>query len=159
MRLIRNIIAVPNVQDHVIHFYHLHALDWVDITSGLKADPAMTSALAASLSDWPLNSPSYFKGVQEKLQAFVSKGRLGPFANAYWGHPAYKLPPEANLITATIWKRWVAKGHYPDPCNPGQDTSPDFLVGGMAIDRSDSERPQCDKLMKSAACWQSEGIC
>ncbi len=97
--LIRNIIiGIQNVQDHVIHFYHLHALDWVDITSGLKADPAKTATLAASISDWPLNSPTYFKGVQEKLKAFVAKGRLGPFANAYWGHPAYKLPPEANLM-------------------------------------------------------------
>jgi len=60
-QLIRNIImGIQNVQDHVIHFYHLHALDWVDITSGLKADPAKTAALAASLSDWPNNSATYF---------------------------------------------------------------------------------------------------
>src|SRR6266568_4015726 len=97
--LIRNIIiGIQNVQDHVIHFYHLHALDWVDITSALKADPAKTAALAASISEWPLNSPTYFKTVQDRLKAFVGKGRLGPFANAYWGHPAYKLPPEANLM-------------------------------------------------------------
>src|SRR5512140_1675245 len=73
--LIRNIIiGIQNVQDHVIHFYHLHALDWVDITSGLSADPAKTAALAASISEWPLNSPTYFKSVQDKLKSFVSKG-------------------------------------------------------------------------------------
>ncbi len=136
--LIRNIIiGIQNVQDHVIHFYHLHALDWVDITSGLKADPAKTATLAASISDWPLNSPTYFKGVQEKLKAFVAKGRLGPFANAYWGHPAYKLPPEANLMAtahyleALEWQKDVIKIHaILGSKNPHPQT---FLVGGMAI--------------------------
>jgi len=136
--LIRNIImGIQNVQDHVIHFYHLHALDWVDITSALKADPAKTAALAASLSDWPLNSATYFKGVQEKLKAFVSRGRLGPFANAYWGHPAYKLPPEANLMAtahyleALEWQKDVIRIHaILGSKNPHPQT---FLVGGMAI--------------------------
>lgn len=136
--LIRNIIiGIQNVQDHVIHFYHLHALDWVDITSGLQADPAKTAALAASLSDWPLNSPTYFKGVQDRLKAFVAKGRLGPFANAYWGHPAYRLPPEANLMAtahyleALEWQKEVIKIHaILGSKNPHPQT---FLVGGMAI--------------------------
>jgi Ni,Fe-hydrogenase I large subunit len=136
--LIRNIIiGIQNVQDHVIHFYHLHALDWVDITSGLKADPAKTAALAASISDWPLNSPTYFRQVQDKLKAFVAKGRLGPFANAYWGHPAYKLPPEANLMAtahyleALEWQKDVIKIHaILGSKNPHPQT---FLVGGMAI--------------------------
>ncbi len=135
--LIRNlIIGIQNVQDHVIHFYHLHALDWVDIVSGLKADPAKTASLAASISDWPLNSPTYFKGVQDKLKAFVAKGRLGPFANAYWGHPAYKLPPEANLMAtahyleALEWQKDVIKMHaILGSKNPHPQT---FLVGGMA---------------------------
>lgn len=136
--LVRNlIIGVQAVQDHVIHFYHLHALDWVDITSGLKADPAKTAALAASLSDWPLNSPTYFRGVQERLAAFVAKGRLGPFGNAYWGHPAYRLPPEANLMAtahyleALDWQREIIKIHaILGSKNPHPQT---FLVGGMAI--------------------------
>ncbi|WP_243375396.1 nickel-dependent hydrogenase large subunit [Geotalea sp. SG265] len=136
--LIRNIIiGIQNVQDHVIHFYHLHALDWVDITSGLTADPAKTAALAASISDWPLNSPTYFKEVQDKVKAFVAKGRLGPFANAYWGHPAYKLPPEANLMAtahyleALEWQKDVIKIHaILGSKNPHPQT---FLVGGMAI--------------------------
>jgi len=136
--LIRNlIIGIQVVQDHVIHFYHLHALDWVDVVSGLKADPVKTASLAASLSDWPLNSPTYFKGVQDKVKAFVAKGRLGPFANAYWGHPAYKLPPEANLMAtahyleALDWQREVIKIHaILGSKNPHPQT---FLVGGMAI--------------------------
>jgi Ni,Fe-hydrogenase I large subunit len=136
--LIRNIIiGIQNVQDHVIHFYHLHALDWVDITSALKADPAKTAALAASISDWPLNSATYFKGVQDKLKAFVGKGRLGPFANAYWGHPAYKLPPEADLMAtahyleALEWQKDIIRIHaILGSKNPHPQT---FLVGGMAI--------------------------
>ncbi len=135
---IRNIImGIQNVQDHVIHFYHLHALDWVDITSALKADPAKTAQLAASLSDWPLNSTTYFKGIQERLKAFVAKGRLGPFANAYWGHPAMKLPPEANLMAtahyleALEWQKEVIRIHaILGSKNPHPQT---FLVGGMAI--------------------------
>jgi Ni,Fe-hydrogenase I large subunit len=135
--LIRNlIIGIQNVQDHVIHFYHLHALDWVDIVSGLKADPVKTASLAASISDWPLNSPTYFKGVQDKLKAFVAKGRLGPFANAYWGHPAYKLPPEANLMAtahyleALEWQKDIIRMHaILGSKNPHLQT---FLVGGMA---------------------------
>src|SRR5689334_2843629 len=135
--LIRNIIiGIQNVQDHVIHFYHLHALDWVDITSALTADPAKTAALAASISDWPNNSATHFKEVQEKLKAFVAKGRLGPFANAYWGHPAYKLPPEANLMAtahyleALEWQREFIKMHAVlGGKNPHLQS---FLVGGMA---------------------------
>jgi Ni,Fe-hydrogenase I large subunit len=151
--LIRNLImGIQNVQDHVIHFYHLHALDWVDITSGLKADPVKTASLAASISDWPLNSPTYFRGVQEKLKAFVAKGRLGPFANAYWGHPAYKLPPEANLMAtahyleALEWQKDVIRMHaILGSKNPHPQT---FLVGGMAcpIDPDSQNALNDDKL-------------
>lgn len=153
--LIRNIIiGIQNVQDHVIHFYHLHALDWVDITSGLKADPVATSKLAASLSDWPNNSATYFKGVQDKVKAFVASGRLGPFANAYWGHPAYKLPPEANLMAtahyleALEWQKDVIKIHaILGSKNPHPQT---FLVGGMAIpiDPDSQNALNADKLME-----------
>ncbi len=151
--LIRNlIIGSQNIQDHVIHFYHLHALDWVDITSALKADPAKTASLAASLSDWPLNSATYFKGVQDRLAAFVKTGRLGPFANAYWGHSAYKLPPEANLMAtahyleALEWQKDVIKIHaILGSKNPHPQT---FLVGGMAIpvDPNSQNALNADKL-------------
>jgi len=86
--------------DHIVHFYHLHALDWVDVVSALKADPKATAALADNVSNAPVGGAAYFKSVQQRLKTFVDSGQLGPFANAYWGHPAYKLPPEANLMAA-----------------------------------------------------------
>lgn len=154
-QLIRNIIiGIQNVQDHVIHFYHLHALDWVDITSGLKANPVKTAALAASVSDWPNNSATYFKAVQDKVKAFVASGRLGPFANAYWGHPAYKLPPEANLMAtahyleALEWQKDVIKIHaILGSKNPHPQT---FLVGGMSIpiDPDSQNALNADKLIE-----------
>lgn len=136
-RLLRNlIIASQCVQDHVIHFYHLHALDWVDVVSALSADPAKTSALAESVSDWPLSSPKYFTGVRDRVKAFVERGQLGPFANAYWGHPAYALPPEANLLAvahyleALDWQRDIIKIHaILGGKNPHLQS---FLVGGMS---------------------------
>ncbi|MEW6448648.1 MAG: nickel-dependent hydrogenase large subunit [Bacillota bacterium] len=136
-RMIRNILeAIQYVQDHVIHFYHLHALDWVDIVSALDADPAKTSQLAQSISDWPKSSATYFKGIKERVAAFVKTGQLGPFGNAYWGHPAYKLPPEANLMAvahyleALEWQREVIKAHaILGGKNPHLQT---YLVGGMS---------------------------
>lgn len=136
-RILRNLImAAQNVHDHVVHFYHLHALDWVDVVSALSADPAKTSALAASISDWPLSSTQYFSEVRDKVKAFVARGQLGIFANAYWGHPAYKLPPEANLVAlahyleALEWQRRFIKIHaILGGKNPHLQS---FLVGGMA---------------------------
>lgn len=136
--LIRSLIAgLQQVQDHVIHFYHLHALDWVDIVSALSADPAQTSTLAQSISEWPLSSTAYFRGVQNRVKTFVESGQLGPFDNAYWGHPAYRLPPEANLMAvahyleALEWQREVIKGHaILGGKNPHLQT---YLVGGMAL--------------------------
>ena len=98
-QLIRNLmIGAQYVHDHVMHFYHLHALDWVDVVSALSADPKATSELAQSISSWPKSSPGYFSDIQKKVKGFVESGQLGIFSNAYWGHPAYKLPAEANLM-------------------------------------------------------------
>ncbi|MBK7813527.1 MAG: nickel-dependent hydrogenase large subunit [Rhodocyclaceae bacterium] len=98
-QLIRNIIQTAHaVQDHIVHFYHMSAVDWVDVTSALKADPVTTAKLAESLSDWPLNGPHEMKAVQERLKTFVGSGQLGPFASGFWGHPAMKLPPDVNLL-------------------------------------------------------------
>jgi [NiFe] hydrogenase large subunit/hydrogenase large subunit len=134
--LIRNLVhGMQFVQDHVIHFYHLHALDWVDVTSALKADPAATARLAASLSPWPNNSATWFREVKDRLAKFVSSGQLGIFTNGYWGHPAYKLPPEANLMAvahyleALDWQRDVIRLHT---IFGGKNPHPNFLVGGMA---------------------------
>lgn len=100
-QLIRNmIITAHSVHDHIVHFYHLCALDWVDITSAIQADPVKTLKLAETVSDWNGNSLNYFKEVKAKLKSVVDSGQLGIFANGYWGHPAMKLPPELNLLAA-----------------------------------------------------------
>jgi len=100
-RLIRNLLHGAQFQhDHIVHFYHLHALDWVDIVSALKADPKKTATLSDNVSNAPWGGANYFKNVQARIQTFVDSGQLGPFTNAYWGHPAYVLPPEANLMAA-----------------------------------------------------------
>jgi hydrogenase large subunit len=99
---IRNlIITAHGIHDHIVHFYQLTALDWVDIVSALSADPAAAAKLGASLSDYRRNSLPEIRQVQEKLKAFVGTGQLGVFASGYWGHPAMKLPPEVNLLAAT----------------------------------------------------------
>jgi hydrogenase large subunit len=99
---IRNlIVAAHAMHDHIVHFYHLSALDWVDVVAALKADPAKTSQLAESLSPWKHNSRHELKAVQDKLKAFVDGGQLGPFTNGYWGHPAMKLSPEVNLLAVS----------------------------------------------------------
>ncbi|MBN1957809.1 MAG: nickel-dependent hydrogenase large subunit [Desulfuromonadales bacterium] len=136
--MIRNIImGIQNVQDHMIHFYHLHALDWVDVVSALEADPAKTAALQQSISDWKFSSADYFAGVQKKISAFVATGKLGPFTNGYWGHPAMKLPAEANLMAVAHYlealqvQKEIIKIHaILGSKNPHPQT---FLVGGMAI--------------------------
>ncbi|MCA9767517.1 MAG: nickel-dependent hydrogenase large subunit, partial [Gemmatimonadetes bacterium] len=80
--LIRNLVhGMQFIQDHVIHFYHLHALDWVDVVSALDADPAETARIARSISPWPNNSASYFADVKERIRTFVASGQLGIFAN------------------------------------------------------------------------------
>ena len=136
-QLIRNLmIGAQYVHDHVMHFYHLHALDWVDVVSALNADPAATSQLAQSISDYPRSSPGYFRDVQTKVRNFVESGQLGIFAKGYWGHPAYKLPPEANLMAvahyldALEWQREVAKLHA---IFGGKNPHPNFLVGGAPV--------------------------
>ena len=134
-QLIRNLmIGAQFVHDHVMHFYHLHALDWVDVISALQADPKATSELAQSISGYAKSSPGYFADMKKKLKGFVEAGQLGIFANGYWGHPAYKLPPEANLMAvahyldALGWQRDVVKLHA---IFGGKNPHPNFVVGGM----------------------------
>lgn len=136
-RLVRNIIAATqNVQDHIIHFYHLHALDWVDVTAAVKADPAKTSQLAQSISEWPLSSTTYFKGIQDRIKTLVSSGQLSLFSSGDWGHPAYQLPPEANLMAVAhyiealdLQREFVRIQAVLGGKNPHPQT---YLVGGMA---------------------------
>jgi hydrogenase large subunit len=101
-QLIRNLIlAAHAMHDHIVHFYHLSALDWVDVVSALKADPAKASQIAESLSPWPKNGRLELAAVKDRLQSFVDGGQLGIFTNGYWGHPAMKLPPEINLLAVS----------------------------------------------------------
>lgn len=134
--LVRNIMHCSQyMHDHVVHFYHLHAMDWVDVVNALKADPKKTSELAQSISSWPKSSPGYFSDIQKRIGKFVSSGQLGIFANGYWGHSAYKLPAEVNLIglahylEALEWQKEIVKVHA---IFGGKNPHPNFLVGGMA---------------------------
>jgi hydrogenase large subunit len=101
-QLIRNLIAIAHaMHDHVVHFYHLSALDWVDVATLPKADPVATSKLAESLSPWPHNSVQELRAVQQKVKAILDSGKLGIFAGGAWGHPAMKLPPDVNLLAVS----------------------------------------------------------
>ncbi len=135
--IIRNLIdGAQFVHDHVVHFYHLHALDWVDVVSALSADPAVTAGVQQCISPARTenNTAAYFGTVKEKLQTFVSSGQLGIFKNGYWGHPEYKLPPEINLMAlahyleALAWQRSIARLHA---VFGGKNPHPSFAVGGV----------------------------
>jgi len=147
-RLVRNIISSSQyIHDHIIHFYHLHALDWVDITGALKADPAKTSQLAQSISEWPKSSTTYFKGVQDRVKRLVDSKQLSLFSSGYWGHPAYRLPPEADLLAvahyleALEFQREFIRIHAVlGGKNPHLQS---YLVGGMStsIDPNEPQAP------------------
>jgi len=133
--LIRNLMfCTQYMQDHVVHFYHLHALDWVDVVSALSADPQEASQIAQSISNWPKSSTGYFSDLQKRLKRYVDSGQLGIFANAYWGHKAYKLPPAVNLIAvahyleALEWQKEIVKVHT---IFGGKNPHPNYLVGGV----------------------------
>src|SRR4029078_5210114 len=99
---IRNLIlAAHAMHDHIVHFYHLSALDWLDVVSALKADPAKTAALAESISTWKGNSKMQLTAVRDRLKGFVDNGQLGIFQNGYWGHPAMRLSTEVKLLAVS----------------------------------------------------------
>ena len=133
--IIRNLMhATLYAHDHLVHFYHLHAMDWVDVPDALKADPRETSAIAQKISRWPKSSPGYFRDVQNRLKKFVESGQLGPFANGYWGNASYRLPSAVNLLAVT---------HYLEALDfqkdivkiqtifGGKNPHPNWLVGGV----------------------------
>jgi hydrogenase large subunit len=133
-QLIRNMMMVTQfAHDHVVHFYHLQALDWVDVIAALKADPKATSALAQSTSSYARSSPGYFADVQQRIKTLVESGQLGIFASGYWGHPGYRLPPEANLMAlahyldALAWQRQIVQLQT---IFGGKNPHPNVLVGG-----------------------------
>lgn len=150
--MVRNIMeTVLYMHDHTVHFYQLHALDWVDIVSALKADPKAAALLAQQLSPWAKNTEGYFRNTQERLKKFVASGQLGIFANGYWGHPAYKLTPEQNLIAtvhyldALEWQKEIVKVHA---VFGGKNPHPNFLVGGMpcSIDLNEANAINSERL-------------
>jgi len=136
-RLLRQLIAAAQyVHDHVVHFYHLQALDWVDPTAALQASPARTASIAQSISAYPRSTAGLFASVQARLKAFLASGNIGPFTNGYWGHPAYRLSPELNLLAfshyldALDFQRDYIRVHaLLGGKNPHPQT---YLVGGMA---------------------------
>ncbi len=149
-QLVRNIIiAAHGIHDHLVHFYHLSALDWVDIVSALKADPKKTAELAQKLSDWEGNSETWFKAVQDKLKAFVESGQIGPFTNGYWGHPQMKLPPEANLMAVAHYLAALEYQFLPNKAvaifgakTPSIQT---LAVGGIALAIDPNEQAALNK--------------
>ncbi len=133
--LIRKLmIGTIFAHDHVVHFYHLHALDWVNPVSALKADPNKTAELAKKVSPYSKATPKYFKDVQDKIKQQVERGQLGIFNKGYWNHPDYKLPPEANLMAvahyldALVWQTKVVQIHT---IFGGKNPHPNFAVGGV----------------------------
>lgn len=150
--MIRNLMfCAQYLQDHVVHFYHLHALDWVDVVSALKADPKKTSEIAQTISSWPKSSPGYFSDLQKRLMKFVESGQLGIFANGYWGHAAYKLPAEVNLLgvahylEALEWQKEIVKVHT---IFGGKNPHPNYLVGGApcSINTEEANAINAEKL-------------
>ncbi len=169
-RLLRNLMAGTQlVVDHAAGFYLSQSLDWVDMASALDADPAATSILARSLSDWPNSSPAYFKAVQQRLATVLRSEQPGPFAHAYWGHPAYAMPPTSSLVVAAHylealdWRRSMMRAQV---ILGGKSPHPQtFLVGGMALapDWGGPTRPSpgehlWDLETKSPAALSADGL-
>jgi hydrogenase large subunit len=133
---IRNIMQLNlQIHDHIVHFYHLHALDWVNPVNALRADPRATSELQQTVGpNHPMSSPGYFRDIQTRLRQFVESGQLGLFKNGYWDNPAYKLPPEADLMAVTHYlealdlQKEIVKVHT---IFGGKNPHPNWLVGGV----------------------------
>jgi hydrogenase large subunit len=133
---IRNMMQLNlQIHDHIVHFYHLHALDWVNPVNALRADPRATSELQQSVGpNHPMSSPGYFRDVQTRLRQFVESGQLGLFKNGYWDNPAYLLPPEADLMATTHYlealdlQKEIVKIHA---IFGGKNPHPNWLVGGV----------------------------
>ena len=165
---IRNIMAATlTVQDHIIHFYHLHALDWVSPVEALSADPAKTADLQVSLinayrlpfrvpteisteaypHDFPAATAPYFAAIQAKVKAIVDSGQLGIFAAQWWDHPDYKiLPPEVHLLAVAHYLEMLDKQREivtPHVVFGGKNPHPHYVVGGVpcAISMNDGNAP------------------
>jgi [NiFe] hydrogenase large subunit len=144
--MVRNIVlASQHLHDHIVHFYHLHALDFVDVSNCLNADPALAAKIASDRSPRPTTTEE-LKAVQDRIRKFVDSGQLGHLTNAYFlgGHPAFVLSPEQDLI---------ATAHYLEALHlqvrsaramavfGGKNPHPQFLVVG-GITNYDALRPE-----------------
>ncbi|MDR3591493.1 MAG: nickel-dependent hydrogenase large subunit [Negativicutes bacterium] len=165
---IRNIMAASqNVHDHLVHFYHLHALDWVSPVEALKADPAATASLQNTVlekyrlplsgpadfdfdaypKDFPKATTLYFKAVQDKVKKIVESGQLGIFAGQWWDHPDYQLlPPEVHLMAVAHYLNMLDRQRdvvVPHIIFGGKNPHPHYLVGGMpcSISMNDMNAP------------------
>ena len=165
---IRNIMAATlTVQDHLIHFYHLHALDWVSPVEALAADPAKTAELQVAVlnayrvdlkvpeevnteaypHDFPAATPQYFAGIKAKVQAIVAGGQLGIFSAHWWDHPDYKLlPPEVHLMAVAHYLEMLDKQREiitPHVVFGGKNPHPHYVVGGVpcSISLTDGNAP------------------
>ena len=165
---IRNIMAASQtVQDHVIHFYHLHALDWVSPVEALKADPIATANLQNTVlstyklpfagpaginteaypKDFPQATPQYFATIKQKIQGIVESGQLGIFAAQWWDHPDYQLlPPEVHLLAVAHYLEMLDKQRdlvTPHVIFGGKNPHPHYVVGGMpcSISMEDGNAP------------------
>ena len=137
-RLVRNLLAATQfLRSHVVHFYQLHSVDWVDVAAALEADPAATATLARSLGDWPGSTTSQFAEVQKKLATLLASGQGGLFANGYWGHPAYVMSPEADLLLVSHYfdaLEWQRQAIRVQTLFGGKSPHPQtYLVGGMSV--------------------------
>jgi len=154
-KLVRRLLhGAQFMHDHIVHFYHLHALDWVDVVSALKADPQKTAKLANNLSNAPWGGTTYYKGVQDRLKTFVESGQLGILNNAYWGHSAYKLPPEANLMASANYLealRLQAKTAQLHAIFGGKNPHPQSLVVGGVSSIKDLT---ADRIIEFKYIWQ-----
>ncbi len=134
-RHIRNLMmGAQLVHDQTTYFYQLASMDWVNVVSASQADPAAAANLQKCMSNWHNNTPAYFEAVRSKLTNFIKSGQLGIFSNGYWDHPAYKLPPELNLILfahwleTLEWQRRVARLHA---VFGGRNPHPNWVIGGV----------------------------
>ncbi len=162
-QMMRNLVMTMQcLQDYIVHFYHLTALDWVDIVSALKADPKKAGMIAESLSNWSSNSVNEMKNAQDKLKAFVGTGNLGIYSSGYWGHPDMRLTPEVNLIgfahylQALEYQRKIAQAvaiigsknpHIQNLCVGGVSTAIDMnSIAALNIERIEWIRNLLDEV-------------
>jgi len=139
-RVIRNLLmGAQFIHDHIVNFYQLHLLDWVDVVSALSADPAATVAIDKKINSSRTRDAAYFSAVKQKLGTFAGSGQLGPFKNGYWGHPAYLLTPEENLVFMANYlealKAQIQVAHM-HAIYGGKNPHPQtMIVGGLTLNR------------------------